>query len=199
LETSDEGDAGEATVNLASRLEDIPGVESVTVDLTEDGGGINIRLTPGADENEVLERLRTVLIAYGVRSPGPEPAAEDEEEEASAEALGVDITITPLDEGARVEAQTKSVRSFRLVAATPLSIAQGVADAWCQVVGRVPVEVTEVRVTPEGGLLVTAEAGGMETTGGANIEIGWEPALTLAVGRAVGLVAHGSERDLTTI
>ena len=185
-------------MNLASRLEDIPGVESVTVDLTEEGGGINIRLTPGADEAEVLERLRTVLVAYGVRSPGPEPAGE---EGRPLEALGVEITITPLENGARVEAQSKSVRSFRLVAANPSAIAQGVADAWCQVVGRVPIEITEVRVTPEGGLLVTANDGEKESTGGANVEIGWESALTLAVGRALGLVDQplGSERDLSTI
>jgi hypothetical protein len=183
-------------MNLASRLEDIPGVESVTIDLTDEGGGINIRLSPGADESDVLERLRTVLIAYGVRSPGPEPAAEVETAPPVPD-LGVDITITPLESGARVEAQRKKVRSFRLVAANPSAIAQGVADAWCQVVGRVPIEITEVRVTPEGGLLVTAFDGQTETTGGANVEIGWEAALTLAVGRAIGLVSQ--ERDLTSI
>jgi hypothetical protein len=182
-------------MNLASRLEDIPGVESVTIDLTDEGGGINIRLSPGADESDVLERLRTVLIAYGVRSPGPEPVAE--ERAAPVPDLGVEITITPLESGARVEAQGKKVRSFRLVAANPSAIAQGVADAWCQVVGRVPIEITEVRVTPEGGLLVTANDGQTETTGGANVEIGWESALTLAVGRAIGLVSN--ERDLTSI
>ena len=59
------------TPNLASRLQDIPGIASVTVDLTDSGGGINIRLEAGADEAVVMERLRALLVAYGVRSPNP--------------------------------------------------------------------------------------------------------------------------------
>ncbi|MCI0545079.1 MAG: hypothetical protein L0Z49_11645 [Actinobacteria bacterium] len=185
-------------MNLTSRLEDIPGVESVTVDLTEEGGGINIRLSPGADETDVLERLRTVLIAYGVRSAGPELAVSEPAD--PLEGIGVEITITPLPSGgARVEAQSRSVRSFRLVAADPTAIAQGVADAWSQVVGRVPVEIIDVHVTPEGGLLVSARDGETERIGAANTEIGWESALTLAVGRAIGTVAVDVERDLSSI
>ena len=172
--------------NLADRLEDIPGVASVTVDLTDEGGGINIRLTPGADESEVMERLRTVLIGYGVRSPGPEPEAE--EPAVATHPLGVQVTITPLEHGARVVAESKSVRSFRLVAANPHAIAQGVADAWCQVIGRVPVEIIGVRVGEGGALMVTTWDGDRENMGAANVEIGWESALTLAVGRAIGAV-----------
>ena len=55
--------------------------------------------------------------------------------------LGVDVKITPIKAGARVQVATTKVRSFRVVPATPQAIAQGLSDAWCQVVGRIPVEI----------------------------------------------------------
>jgi hypothetical protein len=188
--------------NLVSRLEDIPGVEAVTVDLTEEGGGINIKLTPGADESEVMERLRSVLIAYGVRSARPEMGSDGDEAPAEqpgpAEQFGVHVTITPMQDGARIEAQSKSVRSFRVVAATPMAIAQGVAEAWSQVVGKVPVEIVGVRVDDGQTLVVTARDGETESIGSAPVEIGWESALTLAVGRAIGTVTVGGPGVLPT-
>ena len=55
------------TSSLASRLGDIPGVASVVVDLDGFGRGIDVRLEPGADEAVVMEKLRALLAAYGVR------------------------------------------------------------------------------------------------------------------------------------
>jgi len=175
---------------LAHRLEDIPGIASVTVDLDEEGGGINIRLEPGADEIVVMERLRTVLIAYGVRSSKPETVNEAFPE-PSTSPLGVQVRITPLERGARVEVEGRSVRSFRVVAASPGAIAQGVADAWCRVVGKIPVEIVRVSIGDEGELTVAATDGETETIGKASIGDGWESALALAVGRAIGLVPTG--------
>jgi len=176
--------------NLAHRLEDIPGVESVVVDLSDDGGGINIRLVPGADENEVMERLRTVLISYGVRSARPLPAATlPERRNVEMAPLGVRVRITPLERGARVEVESKSVRSFRVVAADRHAIAQGLADAWSQVVGRIPTELVSVGV--RGGVIeVVARDGDRETIGTAEVGEGWQHALALAVGRAIGTVVN---------
>jgi hypothetical protein len=181
--------------NLAHRLEDIPGVASVNVDLTEEGGGINIRLDPEADEVEVMEKLRTVLIAYGVRSSRPE-SVEQALPEGGDESvpLGVRVTITPLDKGARVEVEGPKVRSFRVVAANPEAIAQGVADAWCRVVGKVPVEIVRVSIGDGGELTVTATDGLTETTGTADVGHGWESAVALAVGRAIGMVSAAPEQ-----
>jgi hypothetical protein len=180
------------TPGLTSRLEEIPGVASVTVDLTDDGGGINIRLVPGADELAVMERLREVLVAYGVRSSRPETVEEAlpdvPEGPPELRGLGVRVRIVPLEKGARVEVEGKNVRSFRVVAANPNSIAQGMADAWCRVVGKVPVEITRVSIGDDGRITVDARDGDIERTGISMVSLGWERALTLAVGRAIGLV-----------
>jgi hypothetical protein len=171
---------------LADRLEDIPGVASVSVDLTEDGGGINIRLSPEADETQVLERLREVLVAYGVRTARPEPATAGLRDPLAA--AGVRMSITPLERGARIEAESRSVRSFRIVGASPDAIAQGVADVWCRVVGRRPPTVVGVDMSEGGHLVIKVVDGDTEATGTADVSQGWEQALKLAVGRALGLL-----------
>ncbi len=56
------------TTKLVGRLQDIPGVAAVSVNLEEEGGGINVRLQPDADEAEVLERVRALMVAYNLRS-----------------------------------------------------------------------------------------------------------------------------------
>lgn len=55
---------------LKSRLESVPGVESIELELG-DGGleGITVRLSENADELAVLEGVRRLLVAYGTRSP----------------------------------------------------------------------------------------------------------------------------------
>ena len=186
------------TPGLASRLQEIPGVDSVTVDLTESGGGINVRLEPGADEMLVMDKLRSLLVAYGVRSPSPPELRPHRSEPTEADGnLGVDVEITPIDGGARVEVATENVRSFRVVAATPTAIAQGLADAWCQVTGRIPVEVVKVAVGDNGTLTVSLSNGKWQTEGSASVEAGWEDALAQAVGLALrALSSKVSESEL---
>lgn len=175
------------TSSLANRLGDIPGVASVVVDLEGFGRGIDVRLEPGADEGVVMEKLRALLAAYGIRRDRqPSMSLGRGERGQSLANVGVDVSITPLDNGARIEVATSTVRSFRVVAATPLSIAQGLADAWCQVIGRVPVEIVGVSVDDESRLIVTASDGEQETRGSAAIEHGWIEALTGAVAGALG-------------
>lgn len=177
------------TPNLASRLQDIPGIASVAVDLTDSGGGINIRLEAGADEAVVMERLRALLVAYGVRSPNPPQLRLGRPTRYLDDSpLGVDVKITPIKAGARVQVATTKVRSFRVVPATPEAIAQGLSDAWCQVVGRIPVEIVGVTMGDEGELTVVASDGEHETSATSNVSSGWEEALARAVGRAIGVV-----------
>lgn len=187
------------TPNLTSRLEDIPGVESVVVDLEGFGRGIDVRLEPGADETVVMEKLRALLAAYGVRHDRP-PIPVDEEAPSPAQAdPGVDVSITPLKSGARIEVSTQTVKSFRIVAATPMAIAQGLADAWCQVVGRVPVEIIEMNVGDDGRLTLVALDGETETRGTADVGRGWVTALTEAVAQALGSSrASGETRRIDT-
>ena len=177
------------TPNLASRLQDIPGIASVTVDLTDSGGGINIRLEAGADEAVVMERLRALLVAYGVRSPNPPQLRLGRQTKYLDDGpLGVDVKITPIKAGARVQVATTKVRSFRVVPATPEAIAQGLSDAWCQVVGKIPVEILGVTMGDGGELTVVASDGAHETSATSNVSSGWEEALARAVGRAIGVV-----------
>lgn len=172
--------------SLASRLEDIPGVASVVVDLDSFGRGIDVRLEPGADEAVVMEKLRALLAAYGVRRDRqPNMSVGRGARGQSLSNVGVQVSITPLEKGARIEVATSTVKSFRVVAPTPLSIAQGLADAWCQVIGRVPVEIVGVSVSDQNELVVTASDGEHETRGSAPIRWGWVEALTGAVAGAL--------------
>lgn len=54
---------------LKSRLESINGVENIELELGDSGlEGITVRLTEGADELQVLESVRRLLVAYGTAS-----------------------------------------------------------------------------------------------------------------------------------
>ncbi|HZD24048.1 MAG TPA: hypothetical protein VE569_11705 [Acidimicrobiia bacterium] len=171
--------------SLASRLGDIPGVASVTIDLEGFGRGIDVRLEPGADEKAVMERLRAILAAYGV-SAERRPRVYQSRAARPMSDLGVDVAITPIDGGARIEVATGAVRSFRVVAADPVAVVQGLSDAWCQVIGRVPIEISSVDVSDEGALTVTALEGDQTLHGSASIDDGWVEALTAAVGDVIG-------------
>jgi len=176
--------------SLTMRLEEIPGVATVSVDLTDSGGGINIRLEPDADEAVVMERLRSLLVAYGVRPPSPANMSVDELNRTQGDPLGgVVVDITPINGGARVEVATTNVKSFRVVAAAPAAIAQGLTDAWCQVIGRIPVEVVNVSVADDGVLTVEISSGETKARGSANVDLGWEDALARAVGMALQAVS----------
>jgi hypothetical protein len=183
--------ADEMSSGLAGRLQDIPGVSVVAVDLTEAGGGINVRLDPGADEAAVMERVRALLVAYGVKSPNPPKLSFGRpSRHLDDEPLGIDVAITPLKGGARVEVARTNIRSFRVVRATPSAIAQGLSDAWCQVVGRIPVEIVSVSINDDGLLTVTASDGDFERSGSANVSTGWEEAVSRAVGKAIGILGQ---------
>jgi hypothetical protein len=54
---------------LRSRLEALDGVDSIELELGDDGlEGITVRLAEGADEMSVLDGVRRLLVAYGTRS-----------------------------------------------------------------------------------------------------------------------------------
>lgn len=181
---------------LVNRLEEIAGVASVAVDLTDTGGGINVRLEPGADEDQVMERLRELLVAYGIRSADPKVKLGRPRRVAGiSPSSDVEVAITPLRTGARVEVATKKIKSFRVVPANPSAIAQGLSDAWCQVIGRIPVEILKVSVSDAGLLKIVATDGSQETMGIADVSAGWERALTEAIGEALGAGRDSSSEE----
>ncbi len=178
---------------LVERLQDIPGVASVSLNLEDFEAGIKVKLDENADESQVLEAVRALLVAYGVRSlEHPNLEIGNRLSQARA-ALGVDVRISEVNGGARVEVTGTAVRSFRLVPSTPMAIAQGMSDAWCQVLGRIPLEITRVTLSDEGTLTVVSTDGTQERTGQADIVDGWTMALPMAVGRAIGAVEPASE------
>jgi hypothetical protein len=177
---------------LVERLQDIPGVASVSLNLEDVEAGIRVRLDEDADEAEVLERVRALLVAYGVRSPEPGSMEIGNRLAQARAALGVDVRIGPVKGGARVEVIGTAIRSFRLVPSTPMAIAQGLSDAWCQVLGRIPLEVTRVTLSDKGVLSVVATDGKKEVVGRSDIVDGWTMAVSLAVGRAIGVVDDDS-------
>ncbi|MGI9609019.1 MAG: hypothetical protein ACR2NL_01865 [Acidimicrobiia bacterium] len=176
--------------NLASRLQDLPGVASVVIDLEDaDRAGINVRLEEGSDETEVLESVKALLVAYGVRSENaPFLKIGRRRLEVEEPDLGVEVKVTPIKGGARVEVIGKTVRSFRVVPANPASIAQGIADAWCQVLGRAPMDIVSVNLEDGGDLIVTSRGADGISQGQANVDRGWSGAVALAVGRSIGAV-----------
>lgn len=176
------------TSSLASRLEDIPGVASVTIDLDGFGRGIDVRLEPGADELVVMERLRSLLAAYGVRHDR-QPAMNVGKARPKPTRGVVDVTIAPVQSGARIEVATKAVKSFRVVPAEPMAIAQGLADAWCQVIGRIPIEIIRVELDDVDRLTVVGFDGQREMIGSADSYLGWVEALTTAIGGALGVTS----------
>ena len=178
---------------LVERLQDIPGVASVSLNLEDVESGIRVRLDEDADEAEVLERVRALLVAYGVRSPDQGSMEIGNRLAQARAALGVDVRISPVKGGARVEVIGTAIRSFRLVPSTPMAIAQGLSDAWCQVLGRIPLEVGKVSLSDQGMLSVVVTDGKEERVGRSDIVDGWTMALSLAVGRAMGVV----EADFT--
>ncbi len=98
------------------------------------------------------------------------------------------MKITPIKGGARVEVIGDAVRSFRVVPPDPTAVAQGLSDAWSQVLGRPPIEISNVSIDDDGRLLVTASIDGIERQGEGKLDEGWASALTRSVGRAIGVL-----------
>ena len=169
---------------LASRLEDIPGVAAVTVDLEGFGRGIDVRLEPGADEERVIDEMRRLLAAYGLRREAT-PEVSVGRRRSANKTREIFVKVTPVGGGARVEVANSVVRSFRMVEADPYSVAQGLADAWCQVMGREPVEVSSI-VADESNLELTVRDGDESRTASHDHTGGWHEALVRVVGEVLG-------------
>jgi hypothetical protein len=59
-------------IGLEDRLRTVEGVASIRVELGDEGvDAIKVEVLPGADEAGVLEEIRQVLVAYGLRSRKP--------------------------------------------------------------------------------------------------------------------------------
>lgn len=172
------------TPGLISRLQDIPGVDNVAIDLTGDAGAISLKVAPDADEKRILGEVQALLVSYGVRGL----VKANIKVGRSTTDFGLDVSISPHEEGARIHVRAGDIESSRQVASTPKAIAQGLADAWCQVAAHPPLEVTAVTLGSAGALAIVVSDGTMERRGVADTSGGWANALTYAVGSALGLL-----------
>jgi hypothetical protein len=183
------------TPGLITRIQDIPGVEAVAVDLASEPGGLNLRVSPDADEQKVLQEVHELLVAYGVRGL-VRPRVTLGQRSGEKIDPGVDVMISPTELGARIQVSVGEVQSARQVAATAAAIAQGLADAWCQVLGRIPQEVVSVSLNDAGGLTVVISDGTSERRGVGDIDDGWSTALVRSVGMALGfLTPEGAKQS----
>ncbi|HUF95156.1 MAG TPA: hypothetical protein VMO52_03655 [Acidimicrobiia bacterium] len=183
------------TPGLITRIQDIPGVEAVAVDLASEPGGLNLRVSPDADEQKVLQEVHELLVAYGVRGL-VRPRVTLGQRRSEKIDPGVDVIISPTELGARIQVSVGEVQSARQVAATAAAIAQGLADAWCQVLGRIPQEVVSVSLNDAGGLTVVISDGTSERRGVGDIDDGWSTALVRSVGMALGfLTPEGAKQS----
>ena len=62
---------GVGMTGLEDRLRKVVGVTDIVVELGAEGlEGIRVRLSEGAEESEVLEEIRRILVAYGLKATG---------------------------------------------------------------------------------------------------------------------------------
>jgi hypothetical protein len=53
---------------LEQRLRDVEGVSDIVIELSDEGlDGIRVRMNEGTDESAVLEEIRRILVAYGLK------------------------------------------------------------------------------------------------------------------------------------
>ncbi len=61
-------DDGASMTGLEQRLRDVEGVADIVIELSDDGlDGIRVRMQEGTDESSVLEEIRRILVAYGLK------------------------------------------------------------------------------------------------------------------------------------
>lgn len=62
------GDDGTDMTGLEQRLRDVEGVSDIVIELSDEGlEGIRVRMHEGTDESEILEEIRRILVAYGLK------------------------------------------------------------------------------------------------------------------------------------
>jgi len=173
---------------LRQRLENLEGVASIHLELAETGlSGIRVTLIEGADEANVLERIRSMLVTYGLRSPGrlqddssitPQPTMTDR----------IETQITPEGEGMRVEVRGEGRSVVRLVDATPLAAAIAVAEGRAILQGRATPRVLWIGLDVIGDWKVLTvlmkDDSEAAKVGSAVVAAGWAEALDEAVAKA---------------
>lgn len=124
---------------LERRLRSVAGVADLTIELGDSGlDGIRVRVEEGSDEAEVLEDIRRILVAYGLRSrraesAGPVLPSLVEPENPSSEGGGAErVRVRPTGAGLVVEVSNASLSVSETGHRSPI----GVAEAMIRAVAR---------------------------------------------------------------
>jgi hypothetical protein len=176
---------------LRQRLENLAGVSGIHLELTETGlSGIRVTLEDEADEAEVLERIRSLLVTYGLRSPTPVSTLSEPEIVDIRTRSTVTTSIAPDGEGMRVDVSDGEHNVTRVVEATPLAAAQAVAEGRAELSGREPPSVLWVGLDRVGEwrilTVLMRREGQLPTVGASLVTSGWATALDEAVAVASG-------------
>lgn len=172
---------------LRQRLEAIPGVSSIQLELGDSGlTGIRVTLAEGADEAMVLDRIRAMLVTYGLKAP-------ESVTPGFSRVFAADELVTEIEEAGellRVEVKADGDAVVTLVDPTPLAAARAVGKARAQLTGATNVEVMWIGLDQIGNwriLTVLASVGDEQVNAGsAVVTSGWADALDRAVAAAIG-------------
>jgi hypothetical protein len=173
---------------LRQRLENLEGVASIHLELAETGlSGIRVTLIDGADEAHVLEKIRSMLVTYGLRSPGRLEADNPKPGPETPKSDHIETHITPEGEGMRVEVRGDGRSVVRLVDATPLAAAAAVAEGRAILAGKSAPQVLWIGldIIGEWKILTVLVKGDGEAAkvGSAVVLSGWADALDEAVAK----------------
>ena len=174
---------------LRQRLENLEGVASIHLELAETGlSGIRVTLIEGADEANVLEKIRSMLVTYGLRSPGRLEAESLKPELGAPKPNQIDTFITPEGDGMRVEVRGEGRSVVRLVDATPLAAAAAVAEGRAILEGQTAPQVLWIGLDIIGDwkilTVLIKDDGEAAKVGSAVVVSGWADALDEAVAKA---------------
>lgn len=170
---------------LRQRLENLEGVASIQLELADTGlSGIRVTLSEGADEAMVLERIRAMLVTYGLRAPDQVTGTRAEADDPS------DLVAVLSQEGdrLRVEVRGQGETVSAIVDPSPLSAARAVAAARAQLRGQPAPEVMWIGLDEIGSFsvltILTAQPDEKVSVGSAVVEGDWAQALNRALAAA---------------
>lgn len=168
---------------LRQRLAGIDGVADIQLDLTDEGlSGIRVTLQEGAEEAMVLERIRAMLVTYGLRPPD-----QVKQVEPVKETTDVIAVLGQEGDRMRVEVRGRGETIVSVVDPSPLNAARAVASARAQITGSATREVIWIGLDQIGGyriLTVLTALDASVVAGAAVVESDWADALNQALAAA---------------
>lgn len=161
---------------IEDRLRSVTGISNLSIELGEEGiEGIRVWLQPDADEASVMDEVRRILVAYGLRSRGEgrRPIGDGESSEGRpARRQGLlrpeDVAVRAVPEGLEVRLEGGDRRIVARSEATPNGAAEAMVKAvsgWLDVPLPDRVTLGRCRVDGESVLTVLLRRAGVASVG----------------------------------